>query len=76
MRHKHEWRLYDDGSGAFCTQMKPHICGVQLSAEQAEHCLNATEELSTERANRIAYQLEKGKSAEALRAYAEELEAQ
>ena len=72
--HEHEfevlWDEENDRLFAFCTSGGIAECSLEIECDEIERRLNATWELSAERANRIAYQLEKGKSAEALRAYA------
>ena len=74
MTHTHGfevlWDEENDRLFAFCTSGGIAECSLEIECDEIERRLNATWELSAERANRIAYQLEKGKSAEALRAYA------
>lgn len=48
MTEHHEWRLYDDGSGAFCINREHHDKACMMSREEIEACLNATGRLSAE----------------------------
>ena len=41
--HVHEWRLYDDGSGAFCIKGKSGEWSCRMDRKQTEARLNATE---------------------------------
>ena len=40
----HKWKLYDDGSGAFCVAHHEQAC--MMDRDDVERRLNATEELS------------------------------
>ena len=74
-KHKHEWSIYITDWGETLA-IECDICDKPMSVEEADRRLNATEELSAEEATRNANCIEgESYNADALRAYAERMEA-
>ena len=75
MTHKHKWHFFENSAdGAFCVKG----CHGRLSRTEAEHRINATEELNVLDARYVADELETrfrmADAPNALRAYAERME--